>query len=156
MKTSHIFCNRAPSQVRICRPVPSLPLPLSFAPIFMKDALSAESNEMWGKERKKCILDTIFDQNFNFWHFDTHIFLLHFFLSYGWLYLQFTKNLLTAKIYFFTENMRIALKVIFNFSVFFVRLSVFEIWLILYVVDFEVIWPCVAMQKTWEIFANLI
>ena len=32
---------RAMSQVRICRPI----IPLSFAPIFMKEAHSAESNE---------------------------------------------------------------------------------------------------------------
>ena len=60
--------NSALSQVRICR------RPTNFAPIFMKDVRSAESNEK-----------SIFD----FWDF--------YFLSYGRLYLQFTKNLPTKK-----------------------------------------------------------
>ena len=61
--------------INICGPVQSkvtqTPLPLYFAPIFMKDEHSAESNEK---------------STFQFY-----------FSSYYWLYLQFTKNLPNKK-----------------------------------------------------------
>jgi len=73
--------------MRISGPVPSkdmqflLSVDKKIAPIFMKDAHSAESNE-------------------------TSISLFYF-LSYGRLYLQFAKNLLTKKKLFKTGKMRV-------------------------------------------------
>ena len=103
-------------------PVPSkdmLTPPPSFriAPIFMNDSHSAESNE-------KSIFQLYFE-------------------VYGWLYLQITKNLPTKKKVVLKwsnlqERCALLWKLIFSSWVFYVRLLVFDICSILYIVDFYV------------------
>ena len=91
---------------------PPLPLPLGIAPIFMKEAHSAESNQ-------KCIFQILY---FELWLI---VFTIH-------------KNLPTKKLLFkFTGKIRISILYI-NFDFFFVRLLVFEIWSILYIVNIDV------------------
>ena len=78
-----------------------------------------------------------------------------FFLGYGWLYLQFTKNLPTKKkVVHNCSNLQERCGLLWKWFIsssvfFFVRLLVFEIWSILMHMT-----SC--MQKTKEIFANLI